>query len=169
LEEFAVKSGTMFQTAVRLDREMHDRLKAGERGLSDEIRWRVQRTLDEDDTYDAPTRELGAAVMALALEVQRETGCSWHNHAGAHRLLRRAILTKLARLKPEGPMFDGQPGRTIPGTDLEDIGMWIEHDVWTQRDWTPEGREHFRKMKEQTLGEIRERVSKQQNEGEDEQ
>lgn len=153
----------MFQTAVRLPREMHERLKQSEHGLSEEIRRRVERSFEEE-AYDVKTRELAALVAKLAAEVERETGSAWHTHAGAHRLLRRAILALLARLKPEGPTFGEQPARTIPGNDLEEIGMWIEHNVWTLRDMAPDQRESMRRLQEETLRRIRERAQSEEDE-----
>jgi hypothetical protein len=142
-------------TAVVLPPDVLDQLRRSELGVSEEIRRRVALTL-EDDAYDAPTRELVRGIMRLAAEVERETGCAWHDHSGAHLAFRQAILSRLARLKPkQGPItFGERPHQTGPGDDPQIIGQWVEYSAWETRDWTPEALEQLRIGKEESWREI---------------
>ena len=82
------------------------------------------------------------------------TGCTWHDHSGAHLAFRQAILSRLARLKPkEGPTtFGERPHQTGPGDDPQIIGQWVEYSAWETRDWTPEAVERLRAGKAEVPG-----------------
>ena len=87
----------MVQTAIRLPREMHDRLQ-GPGGVSEEIRQRVQRTFEED-AIDPKTRELAADVIWLANKMAG-LGLLWHSDGRAHSALAAAIANWLEINKP---------------------------------------------------------------------
>ena len=151
------KKGTVprVHTGIRLDAKIVERLSEGGRGLSEEIRERLERTL-EWDTYDEPTRDLASAIMRLAAEVEEETGQAWHGHSGAHLALRQAILSRLARVKPkEGPItFGDRPHQSGPGDDPQTIGQWAEYQVWETRGWSAEARKRLRTESEKSWREI---------------
>lgn len=64
-------------TAVVLPPDVLEQLRRSERGVSEEVRRRVDRTLDED-AFDEQTRALGDAIMWIADEVSRQVGHPWH-------------------------------------------------------------------------------------------
>jgi hypothetical protein len=88
-------------TAIRLPREMYERLKRLPGGLAEQIRSRVELTFRNDE-IDEPTRKLMAAVENLAVLVRLQTCHEWHSHPAANRVLRHAIVARLARLKGGG-------------------------------------------------------------------
>ena len=90
------------QTAVRLPREMHERLKGSALGVSEEIRQRVARSFFEEDATDAPTRELAEDIVRMAADV-RANGIEWHRHPKAHEAFTAAIVTWLEIIKPPPP------------------------------------------------------------------
>jgi hypothetical protein len=87
------------QTAVRLPREMHERLKQSPDGVSEEIRRRLERSF-ELDAFDPRTRDLVEAVAWMADQIERDTMSSWHQRPKAHETLVEALQTYLAKLKP---------------------------------------------------------------------
>jgi hypothetical protein len=89
----------MVHTAVVLPPDMIEQLKQSDRGLSEEIRSRLARTLFED-TFDQRTRELAIALMELARSVQDHTGQAWHSGPQAQETLEIALQTYLAAIKP---------------------------------------------------------------------
>jgi hypothetical protein len=156
------KRGRGVHTAVVFPADMLERLRRSERGVSDEVRRRVALTLDAD-AYDEPTRELAGEIMRMAAEVELETGAAWHSHAGSHAAFRQAILSRLARLKPEGPTaFGERPRQSGPGDDPQEIGMWAEHAVWEARGWSAEERQRLRLAEENTFRRILERQREQE-------
>lgn len=153
---------------------LQDRATAGGHSLAEEIRRRLERSLIVDQC-DHPTRELVVDIAQIAMEVERETSAPWHQDAAAHATMRSAVLAAVARraLKRGDNILNPpalappslRPGATLGGTSPHDIGMWIEHRVWEQRDWTPEARANFRRGMEETMREIL-RTHEQQNDGE---
>jgi hypothetical protein len=141
-------------TAVVLPAEVLEELRQSERGVSEEIRAHVSWRLNLNPVDNA-TLELLRDVARMAADVERETGAAWHTHAGSHATFRQALLSRLARLKPEGPMaFGERPHRADPNDDPEEVGVWIEHGVWETRDWSRKGREQLRLAKERSLREL---------------
>jgi hypothetical protein len=115
------KRGRGVHTAVVLSPEVRDQLKESERGLSEEIRERIERTL-EWDTHDEPTRELAADIMGIAHELNRQTGVAWHTNSVAHDALAAAVQLLLENTKPPAgsaavsDLFVGDPrtrGRSV--------------------------------------------------------
>lgn len=103
----------MVHTAVVLPPDMIERLKQSERGLSEEIRRRLERSLAEDAALaaiDPETQDLIEAVAWMADQLQRDTSVPWHYHQRAHEALSTAFQTYFASLKP--PLSEGPPGVT---------------------------------------------------------
>lgn len=88
------------QTAMRLPREMHERLKQSPDGVSEEIRRRLERTFDVEDKHDLETRQLAEDIMELALLIRQQAKADWHRHPDVHRALKAAIQTYLERHAP---------------------------------------------------------------------
>jgi hypothetical protein len=85
------------QTAVRLPREMYDRLKQGQLGVSGEIRERLALSFDAQ-SYDFPTGTLAEAVKWMAKRVEEHTGFAWHANPKACEALNVAVHTYLAAI-----------------------------------------------------------------------
>lgn len=134
--------------------------------LAEEIRWRAEWLLALEPV-DQPTLDLLAAVARMAAELERETGSAWHAHAGSFAALRQAILSKLARIKPEGDLeFGPRPHRADASDDPQEIGIWAEFSDWTTRDLAPAGRLQYRLAKEQSFAEIMKLQQREQEGGE---
>jgi hypothetical protein len=118
------------QTAVRLPVEMHERLRQGELGVSEEIRQRVERTFQQDavallveaaaknqrtiaaeiehrlertfaeDALDPITRELLTGIVNLAAGVQADLGAAWHSAQEVQEVFAAAVALRLAAYKP---------------------------------------------------------------------
>jgi hypothetical protein len=142
------------QTALRLDEEVMDRLRQGGRVLADEIRDRVDWTL-EIEPCDAATKDFLRQVARMAADIERETGSPWHQHAGSHAALRQALLSRLKRLQPEGSAaFGARPHQSGAASDPQEIGVWSEHETWEIRDRDSQAWLHFRAAKEKSWREI---------------
>jgi hypothetical protein len=106
------------QTGLRLPREMYDRLKRSDLGVSAEIRRRLEHTFSEE-VYDAKTRELAADVMWMADQIRRDTRIEWHAHRKAHEAFTAAVMNWLEGLKPkehESPAVEALFGPDDPQT-----------------------------------------------------
>jgi hypothetical protein len=102
----------MVHTAAVLPPELVERLKrdaeASGRGLSGEIRERLQRTYQAEDAEDPETDRFVAAVKTLSGFLERDLGTKWHGHdyalaafrAGITALLARYVLAGDERLRP---------------------------------------------------------------------
>jgi hypothetical protein len=98
--------------------------------LGEEVRRRLFQSF-ADETVDVRTRELTKSVIGFAIDVKRETGREWFDHAAANRALRHAITARLARLKPDGEAefsaAELPANRIITSSeDPEAIGVTIE-------------------------------------------
>jgi hypothetical protein len=134
----------MKQYKVSLPDDLHARLEAARkksgRSLSDEIRTRIEQSLEKD--VDKPTRDFLTGVALMPAEIELETGAAWHKHPAAFAVFREAILRRLARLKPEGGTlrsyaFGKRPHQAMPGpADPEELGVWIESQLHKFPDYT---------------------------------
>jgi hypothetical protein len=95
------------QTGLRLDAPMFEQLRKSRRGVSDEIRHRVQRTFDED-SIDPVTRELRDGLVNLAGLLRLDFGEGWYSLPQAHAAFTAALVQRLARYKP--PQLSPAPG-----------------------------------------------------------
>jgi hypothetical protein len=142
------------QTAIRLSKAVFEALKASDAGVSGDMRRRLDYTFDLEPV-DETTLALLTRIARMAEEVRLETGAAWHQHPGAHAAFRQAILSNLARLKPEGSTkFGERPNRSMAEDDPQEIGTWIEHDVWSTRDASHGERRASRIEKQATYREI---------------
>jgi hypothetical protein len=105
------------QTAMRIPREMHERLKQSPAGVSEEIRRRLEESFAREDTYDEATRSLGEEVMELAVLIQQQAKTAWHGHIDVHAAVRAAIGNYLELTAPAG---DGQAVSAIRGFSPRD-------------------------------------------------
>jgi len=108
------------QTAVRLPREMHEKLKQSPVGVSEEIRQRLERSLN-DDAIDPETRELAAAVINLAEKIRPLAGSAWHQHRHVRAALTEAISTWMQGIQPD----------TIADATHDLLGFWKADDPQT--------------------------------------
>ena len=86
-------------TGLRLEPEVLDRLRAGERGLSDEIRDRLQRTFTED-ALDPVVREVRDLAVALSEMLEVDYGRPWHQSPRGHQAFMVAMADVLAQYEP---------------------------------------------------------------------
>jgi hypothetical protein len=160
-------SGGTVQTAVRLPKAAFERLKESELGISGDLRRRLDWTFDLEPV-GKQTLALLTQIARMAYEVRLETGAPWWGHPGAHAAFSQAILSNLARLKPEGSTeFGERQYQSIPGDDPQEIGVWVEHDVWSMRNASPEQRLAYRAEKERSYREIVKLHEQRQREGGD--
>ena len=97
----------MVHTAVVLPRDLLGRLKrdaeASDRGLSTEIRQRLQLTYDlEGLPRDPETSDLVEAIKSLADNLAGDLGKKWHQHAYALKAFRAGVAAFLAQYQPQG-------------------------------------------------------------------
>jgi hypothetical protein len=142
------------QTALRLDEEVIDRLRQDGRVLADEIRDRVDWTL-EIEPCDAATKDFLRQVARMAADIERETGSPWHKHAGSLAAFRQALLSRLKRVQPEGPAkFGARPHQSGGQSDPQEIGVWSEYETWETRDRDSQAWLQFRTAKEESWREL---------------
>lgn len=89
---------------------MIGRLRQSSRGLSEEIRDRLERTLKEDAT-DPVTRELRNAVADIAELVRQDFG-DWHTSRRAHAVFTAMLVLRLA---------DYAPPKVAPSAAVSDL------------------------------------------------
>jgi len=95
----AAAARKMMPTGLRLEPEILARLRASKRGLSDEIRDRLQRTFTED-AHDPVLRELRDALLNLAELVRIDCGGDWHSSPSANKEFVAAVTQRLAGYTP---------------------------------------------------------------------
>ena len=85
------KDGDMIQSAIRLPRSLHERLKkaGGARGMGEEIRRRLEASFaaEAEVPNDPKTRELLEAISFLARQANNYFG-SWFEDAFAFQVLK---------------------------------------------------------------------------------
>jgi hypothetical protein len=151
------------QTAVRLPRRLLEQLRQSEYGITDGI-IRAVTQMFVNEHLDWQTRELIAAISQWQYEVKRETGSPWHGHAGSHEVLRRAILMKLARMRPEGPTeFGDRPHKLIQSDDPNVIAQALEYLEFQMQD--PVRQARVRKAMDDSEREMIQQHSDQQKDG----
>lgn len=115
------------QTGLRLDPAILKRLRNSERGLSDEIRDRLERTFKED-ALDPVTREVRDQFVLIADLLRQDYGTDWHKSYRAQRALTAAIELVLADYAPslDSPAVSALFG---PDEPPETIGRMRARDV----------------------------------------
>ena len=94
----------MAQSAVRLPRSLHERLKkaGGERGMGEEIRRRLEASFDAEKIPGNPnTRELINAISFSDEELVRDFG-SWAKYRFAFEVFRETLNMLLKQYEPKG-------------------------------------------------------------------
>jgi hypothetical protein len=98
----------MKQMKVALPDDLRGRLDAASaksgRSVAEEIRTRLETSFERDVDADQPTRDVVEAVAAMAAETELEMGSAWHKDASAHFVFVEAILNRLERFRPKGPI-----------------------------------------------------------------
>jgi hypothetical protein len=93
----------MKKLQVGLPGDLRDRIEAAAaksgNSLGEEIRQRLERTIEED-ALDPITRELVTAVVNLAATVQADLCTAWHSHQEVHGAFAVAIAQRLAAYQP---------------------------------------------------------------------
>ena len=130
----------MKQLKVSLPDDLRAQLDAASaksgRSVAEEIRSRVEGSFARE-VADRPTRDFIEGVALMAAEVARETGANWHQHAGAHEALTRAIQLRLEALKPKGSTaFGDRPHATVSDDDPYRLGALIEFRLRRQPEFT---------------------------------
>lgn len=128
----AAAARKMMPTGLRLEPEILARLRAGEHGLSDEIRDRLQRTFTED-ALDPATREVRELVVAIAKLIEIDYGRPWHQSPRGHQAFMTALAAVLAQYEPErlsGPpvasdlMEPDVPPESLGQIRAQDVRRW---------------------------------------------
>jgi len=99
----AKKPSNLVPTAISLPPEMHALLKqsGGDRGLSEEIRRRLQASLDAERTSDAETRTLVEMIAQAARNTSEFYG-AWHKDAFSFQAFKAATNWMLNTFEPKG-------------------------------------------------------------------
>jgi hypothetical protein len=109
---------------LRLPRDLHERLKkaGGERGLSEQIRRRLEASLVTEASADDPkTRDLVAGVAQIANEASRYYR-RWHEDPHTFAIVQVGIDLLLASYRPKG-----DPVPTPNPDNLADLLWAPEH------------------------------------------
>jgi hypothetical protein len=118
-------------TSVVLPPGIHERLKNSDRGVSEELRDRVERTF-ADEGLDERTRLLRDAVVYLADQLSKEMGAAWHSSPKVHQELVAGITRHLERQRPAAEPAGQPEPQTSEIFDLDEppgtIGRLRERD-----------------------------------------
>jgi hypothetical protein len=107
-------------TGIRLDAATLERLGKGERGVSEEIRARLERTFKEDD-LDPVMRELCDGLVKIAAKLRDDyRGEDWHTWPRAHEAFAAAAAQLVADYAPT-PRVGPTP------TALDDLYLGPDH------------------------------------------
>jgi hypothetical protein len=117
---------SLVHVGARVDSSIADRLRASERGLSDEIRERLERTF-KYDAVDPVTRELLEGLINIAALLRVDFRAEWHSWPGAYRAFAAAVAQRLSAYAP-GPGMLVDPESAIQEDELEIIGRMRERD-----------------------------------------
>jgi hypothetical protein len=104
--------------------------EAAGHSVAEEIRQRLEQTFKEGS--DQHTRALMLAIDNLDFLVRIQTGKAWHQHAGAARVFRTAIIKRLVRLLPKSGTAEFRPDelpqgkRLVESDDPETMGVGLE-------------------------------------------
>jgi hypothetical protein len=130
----------MTQSAIRLPRRLHDRLKkaGGERGMGEEIRRRLEASFEaEDAAGDPKTRDLLDAIAFFDEEMFHHFG-NWSKEGFAFEVMKACVDMLLTYYRPEGkrkgPTGIDSKAALLFGQDSspEDISRILVRD-WMRR------------------------------------
>jgi hypothetical protein len=94
----------MVQSAIRLPRSLHERLKqaGGDRGMGEEIRRRLEASFDAEKAPANPkTRDLLEAIASFTVETTGYYG-NWSEDAFAFDVLKACVDMFFTRYQPKG-------------------------------------------------------------------
>jgi hypothetical protein len=128
----------MVQSAIRLPRNLHQRLKkaGGERGMGEEIRRRLEASFIAENAFaDPKSREFVDAISSFANETMRDYG-DWSKDRFAFEVVKACVNMLLMHLQPKGeavakPNPDGAgdllygPDHSIEVISRTIVGGWI--------------------------------------------
>jgi hypothetical protein len=135
--------------------------KSGQ-SVASEIRHRIEASFARE-AADRPTRDLIEGVARMAAEIERETGSTWHEHAGAFETLEWAIKFRLRELKPKGSTaFGERPHATLPYDDPYQLGPIIEVRLRRLPDFTNSPTRRLMEEEHQRLRAENERLRQEQ-------
>jgi hypothetical protein len=134
------EGGPNVHLTLRIPPDLHKRLTAGagERGIAEEIRQRLEQSFSVGD--DTKTRELLGATANLARSIKMYYA-NWHADPFSYRAFKFALDKVLAYYQPQG--------EAVPKPNPNGIAQLLYED-----DVTPE--EFGRNMAALALGELRE-------------
>jgi hypothetical protein len=118
---FGTSGGPLVQTGLRLNAEMLERLRATKKGLSDEIRERLERTFAED-RISPITRRMRDEILALTHMLRDDFG-EWYATRRAYAEFVTAVTTLLARYEPiaDPPSNIDEPLGAVAKTRVRDL------------------------------------------------
>ena len=120
--------GRGVHTAVVLSAEVRDKLKQSERGLSEEIRERIERTLKYDE-LDPVTRELVEGLINMAALLRIDFGAEWYAWPTAYKAFAVAAAQRLAGYTPpHGVMTDAASEILTENDSRNAVGRMREKD-----------------------------------------
>jgi hypothetical protein len=117
---------SLVHVGVRVDPAIADRLRASDRGLSDEIRERLERTFKYDQV-DPVTRELVEGLINIAASLRVDFWGEWHSWPGAYEAFATAVAQRLSGYAP-GPGMAIDPESEIKEDETKMIGRTRERD-----------------------------------------
>jgi hypothetical protein len=116
------------QIGVRLDPAVADRLRGGPRGLSDEIRERLERTFKYDDV-DPVTRELVEGLINIAALLRVDYRAEWHTWPRAYEAFSAAVAQRLVGYAPPPGVMTDAASEMLGANDSPDtVGRMRERD-----------------------------------------
>ena len=103
----------MIQSAIRLPRMLHERLKkaGGQRGMGEEVRRRLEASFDAENTARLPkTIYLLSAISSCADKIASDYG-NWSEDAFAFEVLKGCVNMLWTHFQPKGePVPKPKPG-----------------------------------------------------------
>ncbi len=137
------KNGDMIQSAIRLPRSLHERLKkaGGARGMGEEIRRRLEASFaaEAEAPSDPKTRELLEKIERLALNMPPDK--PWHADGEVFEIFKVAINAMLSSYQPSSEAA-APTGKLLsmygPGATPETIGQILAGVTGTFR-WREAG------------------------------
>jgi hypothetical protein len=140
------------------------------KSIAEEVRARLDWLFGVDwfEPVDKPTMDLLRSFAMMGVELERETGQSWHTNPGTHAAFKQAITTRLDRLKPEGEIvgsWEGRAHQALPLDDPAEIGTVIEFDDLEIHHLEPAERKQRRLSKEKVFQALRELRQRKQEGG----
>jgi hypothetical protein len=119
-----VSRNTLIQTGLRLEPKILEKLRSG-RGVSEEIRDRLQRAFAEDE-LNFVTRELRDGIANIAKLLRQDFGTEWHTSRAAHEAFAAALAQRIAAYAPPAEAPIDADSEILGAPDI--IGRMRERD-----------------------------------------